>query len=54
MSSRTSHPPRRFWLEIAAVLAAKMIALTALYLIFFSAPPQPDVPGHIFQIRDGR
>jgi hypothetical protein len=44
-----AHPPRRFWLEMAAVLAAKAIALTALYLCFFSTPADvPDAPAHLF------
>ncbi len=50
-----SRPPRRYWVEIAAVLAVKAVALTALYLVFFSAPRSPpDAPGHLFQLGDGR
>ena len=46
----TPRPPRRFWLEIAAVLAAKAIALSALYLCFFSTPAAvPEAPAHLFQ-----
>jgi len=52
--SRTNRWPRRFWLEITAVLAAKLVALTAIYLLFFSTPMKPDVPGHLFQIEAGR
>ncbi len=54
VGSGTSRPPRRFWVEITAILAAKAVALTALYLIFFSTPPQPDVAGHLFHVEDGK
>ncbi len=47
--------PRRFWLEIAAVLVAKAVALTALYLIFFANPPPlPDLAVHVFQAGETR
>ena len=52
--TRTRHPPRRFWFEIAAVLAAKLVALTAIYLLFFSTPIRPDMAAHLFQIGAGR
>jgi len=55
VSARRAHPPRRFWIEIAAVLAAKAVALTALYLIFFYPSPEPpDVPAHVFQIESAK
>jgi len=40
---------QRFWREIAAVTAAKALALAALYLLFFAAPPPPvDSGDHLF------
>ena len=41
--------PRVFWYEIAAVLAAKVIALSLIYLLFFASPPVvPDAGRHLF------
>jgi hypothetical protein len=40
---------RAFWYEIAAVLTAKAIALSLIYLIFFASPPAlPDAAHHLF------
>jgi hypothetical protein len=39
---------RTYWSEIAAVLAAKTLALALLYFLFFSTPtPAVDVGGHL-------
>ncbi len=52
VSSRT---PQRFWVEITAVLTAKVLALTALYLVCFSTPAQaPDIAGHLFHVGSGK
>ncbi len=51
MLAVNNHPPRRLSIEIAAILAAKVIVLTAIYLAFFSAPASPpDVSAHVFQV----
>ena len=51
MEAVNNHPPRRLWIEIAAILAAKAVVLTAIYLAFFSAPASPpDVPSHVFSV----
>jgi hypothetical protein len=42
--------PRAYWGEIAAVLAAKAVALALLYLLFFATPASaPDLGAHLFQ-----
>ncbi len=53
MAGSASSEPRAFWRtywsEIAAVLAAKALALVLLYFLFFSAPaPTLDIGGHVF------
>ena len=46
----TTGVPRAYWREIAAVLAAKAVALTLIYLLFFAAPMSvPDLGAHLFQ-----
>jgi hypothetical protein len=39
---------RRFWREIAIVLAAKAVALAAIYFLFFASPPPYDIAGELF------
>ena len=40
---------RRYWREIALVLAGKAVGLLLLYLLFFAAPPAvPPLGDHIF------
>lgn len=40
---------RTYWREIAALLAAKVVALLLIYFLFFAAKaPVPPVPDHLF------
>jgi hypothetical protein len=49
MDAVNNRPPPRLRIEIAAILVAKAVVLTAIYLAFFSAPASPpDVPSHVF------
>ena len=50
VTQRVTGAPRAFWREIAAVLAAKAVALIVIYLLFFAAPASmPDLGIHLFQ-----
>jgi hypothetical protein len=50
MIRRTTGAPRVYWREIAAVLAAKAVALALIYLLFFGAPMSvADLGAHLFQ-----
>ena len=50
MDTVHKHPRRGLWFDVAVVLAAKALALTALYLFCFSSPPLPDVSAHVFSV----
>ena len=40
---------RRYWSEIALVLAGKAVGLLLLYLLFFATPPAvPPLGDHVF------
>lgn len=55
MEAVNNHPPRRLGIEIAAILAAKAVVLTAIYLAFFSTPASPpDVQSHVFAVKDAK
>ena len=50
-----ARPSRAFWRQIAIVLAAKAVALLALYFLFFASAPQAlDVPQHMFHVGEVR
>jgi hypothetical protein len=49
MRASSARLDRRYWREIALVLAGKAIALLLLYLLFFAAPPAvPPLGDHVF------
>jgi hypothetical protein len=55
IDQRVVRPMRRFWREIAVVLALKVVALLALYLLFFADPPPvPGLDRHLFSTEFAR
>jgi len=40
-------PKRRLAIDLAGVMAIKLIALAAIYYLFFAAPPKVDAARHL-------